>query len=412
MVDEFYTTNRFSAHGDSEDIIDWRKSMTTSINKNIFFIGLVSFFTDFSTAIITPILPIFVIEYLHAGYSELGVIIAISTFITYIVRLFSGYISDRFQIVKPLVVGGYLISGLSKSLFYFVTSWGGVAFFQSLERFGKGVREAPRDSLISHFGKTGGSGKAFGFHRMMDTSGHFLGALTLFLTLFYLGQSKETIKVLFLLCAIPSFIGVLILVFFVKDTDPKAFKIEQINFSQEDKKLLFPIVIYAGFTAFLFSESFFVMRAKESGFETYQIPLLFMAYTLSQALLSYPIGKLIDTIGSQKVLMAAYAIGICTTLLLYQGSHIAMWFAYIGFGIYTTASLNSIRSVISEKASNKALTYGVFYTVLAFAIFVSSIVIGLIWDHYDAQSALLFSLLGTILFFFIQLIIDYKRRKF
>ena len=98
------------------------------MNKNIIFIAIVSFFIDFSTAIITPILPIFVIEYLHAGYSELGIIIAVSTFITYITRLLSGYISDRFSVVKPLVVGGYLLSSVAKPLFYFITTWIGAAF--------------------------------------------------------------------------------------------------------------------------------------------------------------------------------------------------------------------------------------------------------------------------------------------
>jgi len=140
------------------------------IDKNIFFIGIVSFFIDFSTAIITPILPIFIIENLGAGYRELGIIIAVSTFITYITRLACGYVSDRFGIVKPLVVWGYLISTVAKPFFYIVSSWAGAALLQSLERFGKGVRESPRDSLISHFSKESGGrrtlfGKVYFHHK-------------------------------------------------------------------------------------------------------------------------------------------------------------------------------------------------------------------------------------------------------
>lgn len=361
-------------------------------------IALVSFFVDFSTAMITPILPIFVIEYLDAGYAELGIIIAVSTFVTYATRLFSGYLSDKFALVKPLIVGGYSLSTLAKPLFYFVASWGGAAVLQTLERFGKGLREAPRDTLISHSSHKGSAGRSFGLHRTLDTTGHFLGSLTVFLSLLYFGQSEETIRNIFLFSALPGLIGVLIVIFFVKDSSQKSFTVKKISFSNPDKTLIWPIVIYSGFTAFLFTEPFFVMRSKESGFETLHIPLLFMAFTLSQALLSYPIGKLIDRYKSAKVLTAAYIAGVITTLLMLHGSTLSIILSYVGFGLYTTASLNAIRTLISDIATNKALAYGFFYTVLAFAIFVSSILIGLIWDSYGPDHALLFSLAGTLLF--------------
>jgi len=368
------------------------------MNKNILLIGLVSFFVDFSTAMITPILPIFVIEYLKAGYTELGVIVAISTFVTYITRLFSGYISDRFALVKPLVVGGYLLSVVTKPLFYFIGSWGSAAVVQTVEQFGKGLREAPRDKLISDFSRSGGSGRSFGLHRTLDTAGHTLGSLSVFLALLYFGQNEETIRNLFLFSALPGLIGVSIIILFVKDSRQKSLGVHKVSFFKHDRKLVWPIVIYAGFTAFLFTESFFVMRAKESGFETLHIPLLFMVFTLSQALLSYPIGRLIDRYKSDRVLIFAYITGIATTLLMLEGSGISIILAYIGFGLYTTASLNAIRALVSDIATNKAVTYGFFYTVLALAIFVSSILIGLIWDGYGADHALLFSLAGTILF--------------
>ena len=369
------------------------------MNKNILFIGLVSFFVDFSTAMITPILPIFLIEYLNAGYTELGIIVAISTFVTYITRLFSGYISDKFMLVKLLVVGGYLLSVVVKPLFYFVGSWGSAAVLQTVERFGKGLREAPRDKLISDFSRSGGSGSSFGLHRTLDTAGHSFGSLSVFLALLYFGQNAETIRNLFLFSALPGLIGVVIVLLLVKDSRQKSLGVHKISFFERDRKLVWPIVIYAGFTAFLFTESFFVMRAKESGFETLHIPLLFMVFTLSQALLSYPIGRLIDRYKSERVLIFAYITGVATTLLMLEGSSISIILAYIGFGLYTTASLNAIRALVSDIATNKAVTYGFFYTVLALAVFVSSILIGLIWDSYGADKALLFSLAGTILFF-------------
>lgn len=378
------------------------------MNKNILWIAVVSFFVDFSTAMITPIFPIFVIEHLDASYTQLGIIIAVSTFVTYATRLLSGYLSDRFGIVKPLVVGGYLLSALAKPLFYFTSSWGGAALIQTAERFGKGVREAPRDTLISYSSPVGGAGRSFGIHRTLDTAGHFLGSLTVFLVLLYIGQSEATLRNLFLFAALPGVIGVVIVIIFVKESRPKQLSIQKIRFDASDKTLLWPIVIYAGFTAFLFTEPFFIMRAKENGFETLYIPLLLMALTLSQALLSYPIGKLVDRYKSTSILTAAYYIGVATTLLMLEGSRISIALAYVGFGLYTTASLNALRAQISDTATNKALTYGLFYTLLAFAVFLSSILIGLIWDNYGADVALFFSLTGTVLFLLLTI---WKQKK-
>lgn len=373
------------------------------MNKNVLWIALVSFFVDFSTAMITPIFPIFVIEYLHAGYTELGIIIAVSTFVTYATRLLSGYLSDKLGIVKPLVVGGYLISAIAKPLFYFVTSWGSAALLQTAERFGKGMREAPRDTLISYASTADNAGRAFGIHRTLDTTGHFLGSLTVFLLLLYLGQNETTIRTLFLMAALPGLIGVIIVIVFVKDSLPKHSAFKKISFGESDKKLIWPILIYSGFTAFLFTEPFFVMRAKESGFETLHIPLLFMALTLSQALLSYPIGRLIDRYNSTALLTAAYCTGVISTLLMLEGSTLSIILAYIAFGLYTTTSLNALRVQISNSATNKALTYGFFYTVLAVSIFISSLLIGMIWDRYGADRALLFSLAGALLFLILSI---------
>ena len=104
------------------------------IDKNIIYLGLVSFFTDFSSSMINPILPIFIVSILHSGIDKLGIIVAFSTFISYFLRLFSGYISDCFHIVKPMVVSGYLISAISKPLFSFSTTWESVAVIKGVER--------------------------------------------------------------------------------------------------------------------------------------------------------------------------------------------------------------------------------------------------------------------------------------
>ena len=149
-------------------------------------LGIVSYFTDFASAMITPILPIFIVTVLHEGMDKLGLIVAVATFISYGLRVVSGYIADRFGLVKPLVVGGYILSALSKPLFGFAHDYIAVGILRSAERFGKGVRSAPKDVLISSYSQKESSGKTFGFHKTLDLAGELSGALFLFLMLYFL----------------------------------------------------------------------------------------------------------------------------------------------------------------------------------------------------------------------------------
>jgi MFS family permease len=121
------------------------------IDKNVVVLGWVSFFTDLASAMINPILPIYVVYILENGVDKLGIIVAISTFISYFLRFFSGYLSDRYGLVKPLVVSGYLISAISKPLLYFSQTWQTVAVLRGTERLGKAARSAPKDVLIGFY---------------------------------------------------------------------------------------------------------------------------------------------------------------------------------------------------------------------------------------------------------------------
>jgi len=149
------------------------------IDKNVVLLGWVSFFTDMSSSLINPILPIFVVTILHQGYDKLGFIVAIATFVSYTLRLLSGYISDRYGIVKPLVVSGYALSAISKPLLVLSVGWKSVAVLKGVERLGKGIRSAPKDLLFSKYTKSTEEGKTFGFHKPMDVAGELSGMLLL-----------------------------------------------------------------------------------------------------------------------------------------------------------------------------------------------------------------------------------------
>jgi MFS family permease len=363
------------------------------VNRNIVALGFVSFFTDMASSMVTSILPLFIVYTLHEGVDKLGYVVAIATFISYAFRILFGYLSDRYQVVKPFVLTGYLISAITKPLLYFSASWQNVASLRGVERIGKAVRSATKDSLISVYSE-GKSGKAFGFHKTMDIAGELLGSLIVFGLLFSLGESEALFKNIFALTLIPGLIAVLIVVLFVKDVP---YKPQKTHFDlKQDYTLLPVLLIYFGFIFFMFNDAFFLIKAKEAGIRTEYIPLLVVLLNLTQTLSSYFLGLKVDTFGSTKVLSVSFVFAILSTVSLYFDLIIT---GFIFLGIFLVGSLNALRAYISDNAHNKGTLYGILYGGVAVFGALGAMVIGLIWKNFDTQSAIVFSLTGMIIMF-------------
>ncbi len=359
-------------------------------------LGWVSFFTDMASAMVIPILPIFVVVVLDEGMDKLGIIVAISTFASYALRLVSGYISDRYGIVKPLVVGGYAFSALSKPLIGLTHGYKSVAALQVVERLGKGLRSAPKDVMIVQYSKENASGKTFGFHKMMDIAGELSGALILFVLLWYFGQSETVMRNIFYATLLPGIIGLVIVAFFVRDVPkPKHNPKQSFTLTPSDKKTIGALFFYFLFLLFVFSPSFFTMQAKEVGIATAVIPLLFVVSAGVQTLSSYLFGILIDRFGVKRILAFSYACGAAAQGFLTLQSPVFTWIAYVFLGLFTVASLNANRAFIAKSAYNKGSVYGVFYAGVALFGAFGAYIAGLIWEHLNMQIALTYSLVGT-----------------
>ncbi len=368
------------------------------MNKNIVYLGFVSFFTDFASAMINPILPIFVVVYLKEGMDKLGIIVAVATFVSYALRLFSGYISDRFGIVKPLVVAGYTLSALSKPLIGFSVSYKDVAFLKAVERFGKALRSAAKDSMLAFYGKEKKMGRTFGFHKTLDIAGELGGSLFLFFILNLFQKSESVIREIFYFTFIPGFLGLFILIFFVEDVK-KTKKIKKFKFSKEDKKVVKRLFFYFFYILFFFNESFFTMQAKEVGIGISLIPLLFVVSTFSQTLTSYLSGMAIDRFGEGKILLLAYFFGIVAQILLFLQNSFFTWIAYAFLGLFSVFSLNANRAYIAKFSKNKASVYGIFYAGVAFFGAFGAYLTGIIWENFGLKIALSFSLSGVFVIF-------------
>jgi MFS family permease len=347
---------------------------------------------------INPILPIFVVVVLHAGMDKLGIIVSLATFVSYALRLLSGYISDRYGIVKPLVVGGYALSALSKPLIGVCHGYKSIAALKAFERLGKGLRSAPKDLMISEYSKANASGKTFGFHKTLDIAGELSGILILFGLLWYFGQSETVIRNIFYATLVPGMIGLVIVAFFVRDI-PKQKRVSKPLFTltDKDKKTIGALFFYFLFLLFVFSDAFFTMQAKEVGITITVIPLLFAVSAAVQTLSSYGFGIFIDKFGAEPVLIFAYVCAVAAQGFLYLQDPFFTWIAYAFLGLFTVASLNANRAFISEHADNRGSVYGVFYAGVALFAAAGAYVSGMIWEHFGMHTVLLFSLAGTVL---------------
>ncbi len=366
------------------------------MNRNILYLGLVSFFTDFATAMINPILPIFVVYYLDASVEKLGFIVALATFVSYIFRIISGYVSDRLGIVKPIVVAGYALSAFSKPLLGFADSWQSVAALRALERFGKAVRSAPKDALISAYAVKVGRG--FGLHKTLDIAGELGGSLLLFFVLHQISQSEETIRLLFFATLVPGLIALVILVFLVQDAPSK--KRGAFRLTSHDKRAATTLLFYFAFLFFFFSDSYFAVAAKEVGVDTANIALLFILSTATQTMTSYIGGVAYDKYGYKTLLLAGFIAGITALAAL----HLAHpYIAFIFLGLFSVFTLNANRAYIAQKAHNKATLYGIFYAGVALFASLGALVIGWLWHHYGMERTLWVAIAGcsivTIVFF-------------
>lgn len=288
-----------------------------------------------------------------------------------IFRILFGYLSDRYKIVKPFVVLGYLLSAISQPFLYFSNSFLSIIFLGSTERMGKAIRSASKDSLISYYAKDKSHGKTFGFHKMMDIAGELSGALIIFGIFYWFAQDEKIIRDIFAWTIVPGIIATIIILFFVEDVQKKENK-TNIVFNKKDYTLFPLIIIYSMFLFFIINEKFLIIYAKQNGFTLSDIPLFIILFTFIQTITSYYIGILIDKIGSFKILFLSFIFGILSMLFI----QVNLWVSFLFLGLFTILSINAIRSYISSNASSKGFVFGVFYGSVALFASLGAFLVG------------------------------------
>jgi MFS family permease len=364
--------------------------------RNVLYLGLVSFFTDFSTEMILGVLPIYLVNNLGVSKAILGAIEGSSELTSYAFRMISGTLSDKVRKRKIFVLIGYGLSTISKPFFVVASSWLDAFIVRAIDRVGKGVRTAPRDALIADSVSESISGKAFGIHRTIDQLGAIAGPLVAFAIL----QAMD-IQAVFLLSLIPGAIAVIILFFFVKEVAMKKLASSTTIFGnirgllKVNKPFVVLTIITGIFSLGTFNFSFILLRASELGVDQSFIPIVYVVINVAHTIVGIPAGVLADKIGKEKVVLLSYGIfAISSILMVISINNISYACVLAGiFGLYVGISETVHRAIISKFVTSelRGTAYGLYSLVVGVCFFASNITFGFIWDNYNINVAVTYS---------------------
>ena len=358
------------------------------MHRNVVILGLVSLLTDISTEMIYPLMPLYLTLGLGASPAILGIIEGIAESLASLLKIFSGRVADRLEKHKLMAITGYGLSTVGKLLFVVATSWTGVLWARVSDRFGKGIRTAPRDALIAAAATAENRGRSFGLHRAMDTAGAVIGiGLAYWLFTRYQGDYVRV----FWLSVIPAALGVLML-FAVSDTGKHtAQTAKQLAFTWRglDFRLRYFLIVSFFFNLGNSSNQFLLVRAGTAGFEPAQVILLYLLMNLTYFLISYPAGLFSDRIGRRTLLTAGYTI----YGLVYAGFAMAgqSWQLICLFGIYglyigLTEGVEKALLADMAHSSQKASVYGLHALMVGIALLPASVIAGFLWDRFGAAA--------------------------
>jgi MFS family permease len=372
-------------------IPDIKRKRIWGIQPVILVIGLVCLFTDLSSNMIIPILPIYLTTVLHLQLTSIGIIEGIAESTASILKLFSGWITDRFGKHKLLMLIGYGLSNLTKPFFALSASWNQVLLLRFSDRFGKGIRTSPRDALLADATTKEDRGKSFGFRRALDALGAALGPLVAF---GILAAYAGNYQLVFWLSVIPGVIALLLIIFFIKETEPrqslKQRALPKIVFKQMNRRFVGFTWIATFFTLGNFSDAFLALRAQDTGMALALIPLAFFALNLSSSIFSMPIGMLSDRIGRRPVVIMGFLI----FALIYFGFGIAhnttlIWLLFIMYGLYYAFTDGIQKAYIADivPEGQRGTAMGTFNALTGLAALPASIMAGYLWQAFGPLAA-------------------------
>jgi MFS family permease len=373
------------------------------LSRTVLVLGIVSLLMDISSEMIYPLIPIFLNDVLHASKTYIGLIEGVAESTASILKVFSGWLSDRLGKRKFIVFWGYGISVFSRPILATATSWIDVLVYRFTDRVGKGVRTAPRDAIIADSTEQNILGKAFGFHRTMDTTGAVIGPAIAFAIL---GLFSGGFHLVFWISIIPGILALLCIAIFVQDVKKHTLtERPQITLRHLNRDFKVFLIIVTIFTLGKTSEAFLVLRAQELGVSIATIPLIYLTFNMVSAFFSTPAGIIADRFGKRKTILSSYFL----FSLIFFGFAVATnnahaWLLFIAYGIFVAMNEGVQRAYVATviRPEIMATGYGVYHTIVGISSLPSSIIGGVLWEHFGSQALFYYgaamSLISSVLF--------------
>jgi MFS family permease len=366
-----------------------RPSVVPGVERNVFILGIISFFTDISSEAVYPLVPIFLTKTLGAPLAAVGAIEGVAEGTASIVRWLSGWLSDRLGRRKPFVVLGYGLAAVAKPLLALAFHWPVVLFARFVDRFGKGLRTAPRDALVAQWTERQERGRAFGFHRAVDTAGAVLGPLGALALLAILGNN---FRLIFLLAFIPAALGMVLLRLVAErvpqgESSPAAQpRGGGLRFGAPFYAFLIVSLVFALGNS---SDAFLILRSRNLGLGVSEAVLAYVAYNVSYSLLAMPAGIASDRLGRRNVIGLGFAVFAAVYLgfaVIDAGAYV--WLLFPVYGVYMALTEGVGRALVADlvPSERRGSALGLYQGGVGLMALLSSIMAGFLWDNVGVSA--------------------------
>ena len=360
------------------------------IPKNVWALGIVSLLMDLSSEMILSILPIFLITGLGVSVLTLGLIEGFAEGVASVIKAFSGALSDYLKKRKILIVIGYGLSTITKPFFALASTATWIFAARFVDRLGKGIRGAPRDSLIADSTSTKIRGTAYSLRQALDTLGALLGPILAIVILFL---TTNNFRLVLWFAVIPAALCIIVLIFGVKEPNLKK------NISKKKSYFLFknflkitPVIWLFFLTVFIlnlghFSEAFLLLRSQEIGLEVSFIPIVFVVMNAAYAIVAVPFGYLADKVGFFILIVYGFLILVLSNIILALTNSIEWMFVGIIFwGIHLGMTQGLLLAMIAKLSplELRGTSFGLFHAITGAALFVASLIAGYLWQYYNS----------------------------
>ncbi|MEW5722648.1 MAG: MFS transporter [Thermodesulfobacteriota bacterium] len=364
------------------------------LSRTVILLGLVSFFTDFSSEMIYPLLPVFLAAVLGAGPAVLGLVEGVAESTAALVKLAGGVWADRVGRRKPFILAGYGLAGAVRPLIGLAATWPLVLGLRFLDRVGKGLRTSPRDALIAEATPPGRRGMAYGFHRAMDHAGAVVGPLV---AAWLLDRAGLSLRDVFLLAAVPAAVVVLLIILGIKEhhgrtipnPETPAGPPPERAWGREFKLFLAALWI---FTLGNSTDAFLLLRLAWAGVPAGGVALLWSAHHVVKMLAAYAGGRLADRLGARRMVLAGWSV----YALIYLGfagldSPLALIVVFLAYGLYFGLAEPAEKTLVAglAPARLRGTAFGFFHGVVGLGALPASLLFGFLWQGFGGRTAFL-----------------------